>query len=220
MAIRRKKSLITQAAEFAESVLPTLESAYGAAKDAAGPLLSDAKDKAAPLLADGKSLAAEKASAGKDRAVEAAAAGRVKAAEAMATAAQMAKDKAPEPLSAEPPSKRRRWFKRLLLVGALAAIGTVVFKKVRGEDPADNWQSSYVPAPPPPAPAAPDAAAPTDSDEGAEVDAAEADDAAGSSPDEALADAAEEPHPVTTPDAPADVVELDPEAEKQPADPS
>ncbi len=36
------------------------------------------------------------------------------------------------------------------------------------------------------------------------------DDTAGASPDEALADAAEEPHPVTTPDDPADVVELDP----------
>ena len=45
--------------------------------------------------------------------------------------------------------------------------------------------------------------------------AAEGDDAGGSGPDEALADAAEEPHPVTTPDAPAETVEVD--AEK-PAD--
>ena len=36
------------------------------------------------------------------------------------------------------------------------------------------------------------------------------DDPGGASPDEALADAAEEPHAVTTPDDPADVVELDP----------
>ncbi len=44
---------------------------------------------------------------------------------------------------------------------------------------------------------------------------AEGDDAGGSAPDEALADAADGPHPVTTPDAPADTVEV--EAEK-PAD--
>ena len=33
-------------------------------------------------------------------------------------------------------------------------------------------------------------------------------DAGGSAPDEAIADAAEEPHPVTTPDEPADVVDI------------
>jgi hypothetical protein len=36
-----------------------------------------------------------------------------------------------------------------------------------------------------------------------------ADDTGGSSPDEALADQAEAPHPVTTPDDPAEVVSLD-----------
>jgi hypothetical protein len=35
------------------------------------------------------------------------------------------------------------------------------------------------------------------------------DDASGATPDEAMADAAEEPHPVTTPDDPAEVVEVD-----------
>jgi hypothetical protein len=35
------------------------------------------------------------------------------------------------------------------------------------------------------------------------------DDQGGSSPDEALADQAEAPHPVTTPDHPAEVVSLD-----------
>ena len=39
----------------------------------------------------------------------------------------------------------------------------------------------------------------------------ESDDAGGSGPDEALSDAAEEPHPVTTPDDPAEVVEVDDE---------
>ena len=40
-------------------------------------------------------------------------------------------------------------------------------------------------------------------------------DAGGAGPDEALADEAEAPHPVTTPDEPAEVVEIDPEADKK-----
>jgi hypothetical protein len=39
--------------------------------------------------------------------------------------------------------------------------------------------------------------------------AARADDEGGSGPDEAAADAAETPHPATTPDNPADEVKLD-----------
>jgi hypothetical protein len=37
-----------------------------------------------------------------------------------------------------------------------------------------------------------------------------ADDSAGASPDEALADAVEEPHEATTPDDPAEVVDVEP----------
>ena len=41
-----------------------------------------------------------------------------------------------------------------------------------------------------------------------------ADDLAGASPDEALADAVEEPHDVTTPDDPADVVDVESDTKK------
>ena len=72
-----------------------------------------------------------------------------------------------------------------------------------GGSSSDSWQSSYVPtpAPTPPTPAAPMS--------GVETDTGEDDDQGGSSPDEALADQAEEPHPVTTPDNPAEVVSID-----------
>ncbi len=98
---------------------------------------------------------------------------------------------------ADPASKGR--LKKLLIFGGLLAAGAAVFKKVRGDSTKDNWQSGYVPTPPP-------AAAPP-----ADVQTAEsqpADDAAGATPDEAVADAAEEPHSVTTPDDPADVVDV------------
>ncbi|HQR26797.1 MAG TPA: hypothetical protein PLP61_07140 [Nocardioides sp.] len=176
-----EKSLITQAAELAETVRPTIESAMTAAKEVALPLLNDAREKAAPILADGKALASEKAAATK-----------------AALAATALTQAAPVETG---PSSGRRWLKRLLLVGALAAVGAVVFKRLRGDSGADNWQSSYVPTPAPAPRPAPEAPA--------------TDDASGASPDEAVSDALEEPHPVTTPDAPAEVVELlEPEAHK------
>jgi len=71
-----------------------------------------------------------------------------------------------------------------------------VAKKLQGGGQSDNWQSSYTPTP---TPAPTPAPAPTDT----------ADDEGGASPDEAIADQAEAPHPVTTPDEPASVVDVE-----------
>ena len=78
----------------------------------------------------------------------------------------------------------------------------MAFKKLRGQSASDNWQSSYTPAPAPSSSATPPVATEP------------ADDSAGSSPDEALADATGEPHPVSTPDDPAEVVTLEEESDK------
>ena len=52
-------------------------------------------------------------------------------------------------LKGEPePTKGKGRLKKALLVGGLVAIGVVVFKKVTANDDA-NWQSAYVPTPPP-----------------------------------------------------------------------
>lgn len=216
MATPREKSFISQAAELAESVLPTIESAVTAAKEVAIPLLNDAREAAAPLLADGKALAAEKAAATKGLAAATA-----------AKAAAAIEDVDPD----EARKGRFGWLKKLLLIGGLAAVGAVVFRKLRSDSTSDNWQSSYVPTPAPaPAPVAaeeqevepepePDDE-PTDESAADEpepaADASEepeqpeaADDASGASPDEAASDALEEPHPVTTPDEPAEVVEIE-----------
>ncbi len=176
-----------KAAEAAAVGLEKAAEAATSGKERAAEVAASSKEKAVPLLTEGKALAAEKAASGKEKAAEAAA--------AVAAAAKEAKDAAPEELGGEPERKRGRWVKRILVVGGIAAVAAFVAKKLRAEDPADNWQSSYVPAPPP-TPVA---------------DADQADDAAGSAPDEALADAAEEPHPVTTPDAPAEAVDVDAE---------
>ena len=87
------------------------------------------------------------------------------------------------------------------------ARGAFVCKKLRGGDESANWQTSYAPKPAPAAPPAPpspvraDGRQPRRRRRGRQpVD--EAGDPTGANPGEALADAAEEPHPVTTPDAP------------------
>jgi len=96
------------------------------------------------------------------------------------------------------PKKKHR-IRKLLLLSLLAGAGVALARKLRSGGP--DWQS-----PAPGKHAAPQADEPQ-ADQPVEPHAA--DDASGASPDEALADAAEEPHPVTTPDSPAEVVELD-----------
>lgn len=90
----------------------------------------------------------------------------------------------------EPTKKCGGRLKWILATLALAVLGGAILKKRNAAKGAgDNWQSSYTP----PAPVPP---------------VAQADDAAAASPDEALADNAAEPHVDTTPDEPAEVVEI------------
>ncbi len=179
MASPSKQSFIDQAAEFAEKALPAFESAMESAKEVAGPLLADAKEVAGPLLADGKALASEKATEAKAAAV------------AALVATKEAVENLPTEPEPEPEPSKRRWLKRLLVAAGLAALGGFVYSKLRKDEAEDSWDSSYEPAPAPVA-----------------ADESPADDGAGAAPDEALADAAEEPHQVTTPDDPAEVVEV------------
>ncbi len=100
-------------------------------------------------------------------------------------------------IKGDPPKKKGGKLKKLLLFGGLAAAAGAIFKKLRSGSTSDNWQSSYVPTPAPTPPAA------KEHDQG------------GSSPDEAIADAAEQPHPVSTPDEPAETVTIDEDAAKK-----
>ena len=95
--------------------------------------------------------------------------------------------------------KKGSKLKKLALFAALAGAVGFVAKKLQSGGQSDNWQSSYVPTPAP-APAGPTAT----------------DDAGAAAPDEALSDAADEPQPVTTPDEPAEVVDLETPVEDAP----
>jgi len=197
MHIRKKKSLLEQAGEYVEAVRPHVEQAAQTAKERAVPVLQEARDRAMPVIADGAALAADKASVLAEVASAKAQEGAAAAAEKASVGRDLAAAKVAE-LKGEKPKKKHR-LRKLVLFTGLAAGAAFVAKKLKGDDQAANWQS-YKPAPAakPAAPATP--VTPAAPQAGAN------DDAGGSSPDEALADAAEETRPTSTPDAPAEEV--------------
>jgi len=219
MRFGKKKTFIDHAAEFAESALESLESAYESAKETAVPVLSDAKDRAVPLLDQGRTLAAEKGSAAAAVARERAAAGAALAASQASSGRDLAAARVAR-LRREPEPKGGK-LKKFLLVTGLLALGGIILKSVRDRQANDNWQSSYVP--PASAPAAPSTAgvplgSPADGLANPLTDplpGSISDDPGGAGPDEAMSDAVDSPHPVTTPDQPADVIDLDDEDSKR-----
>jgi hypothetical protein len=197
------------------------------ARDRAVPLLHDARDRAVPVLVEGKALAAEKAAVAATIAADKAAEGR-----------DLAVAKVAE-LRHEPEPQRSKIKTVLVIGGLLAVGAAVFSKLRQSQKTKDNWQSSYTPAPPASAtgsgvssplpksgtagdPLTDPIKTPLDADTPTAVDAAEASDAmtdpthrvtvedpGGGDPGEAISDSAEQPHDATTPDNPAEVVEVD-----------
>jgi vacuolar-type H+-ATPase subunit H len=218
MRIRRKKTLIEQAADYVEAAVET-------ARDKAGPILADARVKAGPMLADARDKAAPAIADARDKAGPAIADARAKAApllvqsaaiasERAAAAMDLAADKAAagrDLASAKAaelrrgPEKKHRLRKVLIFTGLAALLGYVA-KKVTSSSDNDNWQSSYTPTPPSKA----GSETPIFDAAQAASDEPAANDEGGAGPDEAIADAVDEQHPVTTPDEPADVVAVEP----------
>ena len=210
MSLRRKKTLKESASDFAESILPALETAVDTAKelaadardkaapaladarDKAGPALADARDRAVPVVAAGAAVAAEKAAAGTTLVAEKAAEGRDALAERTKDRAQgrqeggeegpqegrregrgarqsaeqgadFQRERAAVKIAAfqdassgnkvtafkDAEPKKGGKLKKLLLFGALAGIGALVFKKLKGDNEAAHWQKSYTPTPAP-----------------------------------------------------------------------
>lgn len=229
MRLRKKMSLLDQASDYVEAMRPQVEAAVSQAFDAvedfvettALPALQDAREKAGPALVDARTRAATTLAEAREAAAPVVADARAKAAPMIASGAALAGEKASAVkeiadakiarIKGEPvPQKGGRLKKVVLLAGLAAAVG-VVAKKLQGGGEAENWQSSYVPSPPPSTstdtPSAPaDTASTTPV---ATTPAGGEDDPGGASPDEAIADQVEEARPVTTPDDPAEVVQVD-----------
>jgi hypothetical protein len=180
MGLRKKKTLLDQAEEYVDAARPHVEAALEGARDFV-------QDTAIPALHEAKEKAAPTIADAREKAAPIIASGAAIAAE-RATAAKEAADERVEALK---PRKKKSKLKRFLLFGAIAGAVAVIARKIQSGASGDNWQSSYTPSPPPSPPSPP------------------SDDQGGASPEEALSDAAEEPHPSTTPENPADVVDLD-----------
>jgi vacuolar-type H+-ATPase subunit E/Vma4 len=236
MHVRKKKSLIDQAIDQASDYMDAARPAIESAVDQIVELASDARDKAAPLLAEGRVMATEKAAVAAELASQTAALGAERAADLASASRDYAAAKVAE-AKGEPQKSKGSKVRKLLIFGTILAVGGVVVSKLKSKSEADNWHSSYVPPSSSTGSTSPSSSTSSSratttatttgstrlapgvgsgavgaDDPMAKLfdDGGPTDDPGGASPDEALADAAEEPHPVTTPDDPADVVELDP----------
>jgi len=206
MALRKKKSLLDQASDYIDQVRPQVEAAVATALDAAEefyentarPALVDAKDKAGPALADARDKAAAALVDARAQAAPIVAQSAAKASELAAQASEMATEKAAQAKEAADAQvanlrgeqkKKGSKLKKFAIFAAIAGVIGVVARRIQTSGQSDNWQSSYVPTPAP--------APPSTNDAGA------------AGPDEALSDAADEPHAVTTPDDPAEIVDLE-----------
>ncbi|MCW2850202.1 MAG: hypothetical protein JWR90_4176 [Marmoricola sp.] len=221
----RKEKFVEQAQDLAhdlsEAIAPHVERArdelgprLADARDQAAPYvkdargrLSDARDQVAPLLAGARDQAAPYVEDARSRVTKGAAAA-VAAATPVVVEAQRRGELATAALKGEP-VKRKGGKKKYLVFAGLLGLGAVAFSKLRGgSTESANWQTSYAPTPAPAAPA-PAAPATTPGSHAADVPADSAPDGVvGATPGESLADAAEAPHGVSTPDAPAESVDV------------
>ncbi|QIX25157.1 hypothetical protein ncot_00075 [Nocardioides sp. JQ2195] len=191
----------TRAAEAREKAAPYIAEA----RDKAVERASDAREKAAPYIAEARDKAAERATEAREKVAPLLAEGKALATEKALAGREATVAKVNELRGIEPEPKKGGKLKKFLFVGALAGIGGLVYKKLNSGPTGDNWQSTYVPAPAP----SHKASAGADS-AGAKAERAD-DDKAAATPGEAIADSVETPHADTTPDNPAEIVNLRPD---------
>ncbi len=179
------KTLRDQVEDLAERIQPHVENAIEQitpvledARDRAGAAAGDARDKAAPYVSDAR----DKFVKDVVPAVTAAVAAAGEKAEPYAEEARRRGRATAAAVKGEVDApKKGSKVKKLVVFGALAALGAFLYKMLKGDDSSTAWQSSYqpAPAPTPPTPAPPAPARPPSA----------LDDASGASPDEAVADA-------------------------------
>jgi hypothetical protein len=228
----KKKNLRDHATELVDRVTPHVENA----RDKAGPALAEAREKAAPMLAEARDKADVLLTEAREKAAPLVAEAREKTGPAIqdardrftaevlpaVTAALAAAGEATEDVRGETkkrgkavkaalkgeieaPDKKSHKFRNLLIVLGLGGIVAAVAKKMSAREATTAWQSSYTP---PPAPAAaPGPVTPSAPQAGAH-EADQPDDEGGASPDVVAADKAAEPHAATTPDNPAEEVDV------------
>ena len=212
-----KKALADHASELVEQVTPHVDAARERIVNdylpTAQTILASARDTAVELAKDA-SVAAQEAAANAEKSTRKSRKKAAKNAKSqvrkLATAAAATPAAVAVVEKVRPESKKPKRKKRFVLLLALAGLGAFVAKKLQG---GSNGTSSY--QPPRPAPA-PRPTVVTDTPVATTPPAPPADhfepdtgtDQGGAFLDEALADSAEEPHEVTTPDQPAAVEDV------------
>lgn len=212
----KKKDLRKQANGFADKLAPHVENA----REKAAPLLADARDKAAPVIAEAREKAAPLIAEAREKATPAVAEAKDRFTTEvvpMLTAALAAATEATEEVrdetkkrgkatvaalkgEVEAPKKNRHRVRKFVLVIGVGGVVAAVAKKLSDRQASTAWQSAYTP----PAPTTPVTPSPPQ----AGAHKAEADDEGGASPDVAVADSAAGPHATSTPDNPAEEVDL------------
>jgi vacuolar-type H+-ATPase subunit H len=182
------------ATDLAEKIGPQVESAVETAREKAGPVISEARDKAAPAVHDAR----DKLTTEVLPVITAAIAAAGEATEDVRGETKKRGKAAVAALKGdvEAPAPKRHRFRNFLLVLGLGGVVAFVAKKLSDRPSTTTWESSPTPAPAPSAPAGAHKAEPSGDDQG------------GSSPDVAAADAAAEPHAATTPDNPAETIDV------------
>ena len=223
MSKSKSKNLRDHAAELTDKLAPHVESA----RDKAGPMLADARDKAGPVLADARQKAAPLVAEARDKAAPALAEAKDKLTHEVLpviTAALAAAGEATEEVrgearrrsaataaalkgEVEAPEKKKHRLRKLILVLGLGGLVAFVAKKLSDRQATTAWQSSFQPTPAATPPTSVDET-PTATAAAAAAGRGSAQDEGGATPDVAAADAAAEPHPATTPDDPAEEVDV------------
>ena len=220
----RKEKFVEQAQDLAHDLTEAIAPHVEKARDEIAPRLAEARDQVAPRIAEARDQVGPRLTEARDTVAPHVENARDRllndvvpfvqqavndARDQAAPVAEEAKRRgvlAAAALKGEP-VKRKGGKKKYFVFAGLVGLGAFVGKKLRGGESA-NWQTSYSPPAAPASPPRP--AAPTAGSHTAEVpvDSTAGDDPGGASPGEALADSAEEPHPVTTPDSPAEDVDV------------
>jgi vacuolar-type H+-ATPase subunit H len=192
--------------EIADKVGPQVESAVETAREKAGPMIADARDKAAPAVHDARDrLATEILPV-----ITAALAAAGEATEEVRGETRKRGKATVAALKGEvtaPEKKETHRFRNLLFLLGLGGAVAFVARKLSDRPSTSTWESTSTLGT---APADLAGGSATAGAHKADTDLGQAsgDDRGGASPDVAAADAAVEPHEATTPDEPAETVDV------------
>ena len=211
MRSSKSASTLSQVVDQAKEQAADLGERMGPALDDARVKLDEARDRLTPIVDEALEAARDAADRARPHATAAkvaATAATAKGARKVATALdeRLPDDRTPAVIRTASERKKGGKLKKLFVLLGLGGAAAFVAKKLTSE-PAPSWQSV-----PPPAPTTSPASTPSatagPSATGAAATGDEANDAGGASPGEAASDSVDEPHQPTTPDNPADEVDV------------